>query len=52
MGKAFDSIKTGLPGRLHANLSRGARRQGASLNQYVLCLLAAREASSKGGAHA
>lgn len=41
-----------IPKRLHADLSRGARRQGVSLNQYVLYLLAAREASASGGTHA
>lgn len=35
-----------IPKRLHADLSRGARRQGVSLNQYVLYLLAARAATS------
>ena len=41
-----------IPRRLHADLSLGARRQGVSLNQYVLYLLAAREASSNNGTHA
>ena len=41
-----------IPKRLHADLSRGARRQGVSLNQYVLYLLAAREAASKDEARA
>ncbi len=33
-----------LPRRLHAELARSAKREGVSLNQYVLFMLAAREA--------
>lgn len=39
-----------IPKRLHADLVKSAKRQGVSLNQYVLYLLAARAAVS-GDAH-
>lgn len=35
-----------IPKRLHADLSKSAKRQGVSLNQYVLYLLTARAAAS------
>ena len=35
-----------IPKRLHADLVKSAKRQGVSLNQYVLYLLAARAAVS------
>jgi predicted HicB family RNase H-like nuclease len=34
-----------VPRNLHAELARHAKRQGVSLNQYVLYLLAARQAT-------
>ena len=34
-----------VPRQLHAELARNAKRQGVSLNQYVLYLLAARQAT-------
>ncbi len=41
-----------VPKRLHADLTRAARRQGVSLNQYVLYLLAERHAARGGQAKA
>lgn len=35
-----------IPRRLHADLAKSAKRQGVSLNQYVLYLLTARAAAS------
>ena len=35
-----------IPKRLHADLAKSAKRQGVSLNQYVLYLLTARAAAS------
>lgn len=36
-----------LPRRLHADLARSAKREGVSLNQYVLFMLAERHGASK-----
>lgn len=38
-----------LPRRLHAELARSAKREGVSLNQYVLFMLAGRQAEKKAG---
>lgn len=35
-----------LPRRLHAELARSAKREGLSLNQYVLFMLAGRQAEA------
>ena len=35
-----------LPRRLHAELARSAKREGVSLNQYVLFMLAGRQAET------
>lgn len=39
-----------VPRRLHANLTRAARAQGVSLNQYILYLLASRHSSDRDAA--
>ncbi len=39
-----------LPRRLHADLARNAKREGVSLNQYLLFLLADRQAARRAGA--
>lgn len=36
-----------VPKRLHSDLSRAAKREGVSLNQYVLYLLTARHSSNE-----
>lgn len=38
-----------LPRRLHADLARNAKREGVSLNQYLLFLLADRQATRRAG---
>ncbi len=38
-----------LPRRLHADLARNAKREGVSLNQYLLFLLADRHATRRAG---
>lgn len=38
-----------LPRRLHADLARNAKREGVSLNQYLLFLLADRQAGRRAG---
>ena len=37
-----------LPRRLHAELARSAKREGVSLNQYVLFILAGQQGERKG----
>lgn len=38
-----------LPRRLHADLARNAKREGVSLNQYLVFLLADRQATRRAG---
>ena len=46
-GSASGKFLMRLPKRLHADLTRAAKREGVSLNQYVLYLLAGKHAADE-----